>query len=391
MNTIDLLSAASHPAANEFYIHLLKQPGLSYDNQHQLWIAARAQDIEEILASPDCAVRPISEAVPLALQGTSAGEVFSLLIRMNEGDAHHCGKMVMQQCLRVFEPIQLHQTSKQLASKLASELNFEEANALNHFAQRLPLYTVASLLGFEPKTFPLITDAISQFVLCLSPLSGTTEIESASRAAQTLLTEFHMLVQTQTVKPNSLIAQIQTRAKELGWNNANAILCNLIGLLSQTYEASSGLISNALTCLIQYPDQREQLSQQPKLIPAFVTEACRLHSPVQNTRRFVISDTVVAGIHLRAGERILLLLAAANIDPAIHVQPLEFDIARANHRLYSFGSGRHACPGTAIALAISHSAIEVLLAQHIAWEQLNWRYRRSLNGRLPEFFTKENE
>ncbi|MFZ6862051.1 hypothetical protein ACO0K7_05415 [Undibacterium sp. Ji67W] len=51
----------------------------------------------------------------------------------------------------------------------------------------------------------------------------------------------------------------------------------------------------------------------------------------------------------------MLLLAAANIDPSVHVQPLQFDIARTSHRHYSFGSGHHACPGTAIALAISRS------------------------------------
>jgi cytochrome P450 len=118
---------------------------------------------------------------------------------------------------------------------------------------------------------------------------------------------------------------------------------------------------------------------------AAVREVLRYDSPVQNTRRFVAEDCVIAGQPVRAGEAILVLLAAANRDPAANPHPDRFDLARSERRLFTFGLGAHACPGEQLASAIAVAGVQHLLASGLDPRGLRWSYRPSANARIPLF------
>jgi len=124
---------------------------------------------------------------------------------------------------------------------------------------------------------------------------------------------------------------------------------------------------------------------QPKLIEPLVEEVARFDSPVQNTRRFIAEHTVVAGVELKAGEAMLLCLAAANRDPQLNPQPDAFDLHRANRQYLTFGRGRHAYPGQALACTIAAAAINELLEAGLTPQHLSrgWTYRASLNAHIP--------
>lgn len=185
------------------------------------------------------------------------------------------------------------------------------------------------------------------------------------------------------------ITRVQREAQSAGWDHCKALLCNLIGLLSQTYEASAGLIGNALVPLHQRPELRAYLATEAPGAAwlSLVEEVCRIDSPVQNTRRFVEQDCVIAGVQLRRGDAILLLLAAANRDLLANPDPANFAMQRTQRRLYSFGHGRHACPGKTLALGIAAAALPGLLHAHpsLLHTALHWHYHPSLNGRIPQF------
>ena len=99
------------------------------------------------------------------------------------------------------------------------------------------------------------------------------------------------------------------------------IVANRIGLLIQSHDATAGLIGNTLVALERHPDTRERVAADPDLLPAVLLEVLRHDPPVQNTRRFVARDGVVAGQEMREGDAVLVLLAAANRDPAANPGP----------------------------------------------------------------------
>jgi cytochrome P450 len=108
---------------------------------------------------------------------------------------------------------------------------------------------------------------------------------------------------------------------------------------------------------------------------------------VQNTRRFIAADGTLGGARMAAGDAVLVLLAAANRDPAANPEPDRFDPLRLAPRMFTFGAGAHVCPGERLAIAIARAGVERLLAAGAALEPLAGptTYRASANGRIPLF------
>ncbi|MDE2429260.1 MAG: cytochrome P450 [Burkholderiales bacterium] len=395
MTTLPLLhplSAACHPQPYAYYAQLQEGDALRWFPDLKLWVASRAAAVEAVLASPLCAVRPQAEKIPAAIAGSSAAQIFDQLIRMNEGDAHAIPKRVLQTTLRSLDMTRIAQRTACFADQLATATRPFDGAALTHWTHALPVYVVGDMLGFSADELPALHHWIKDFVQCLSPLSNAAQLQDASVAAEKLLQRFGDLVRQHVRPPDAdadFITRVQREAQSAGWDHCKALLCNLIGLLSQTYEASAGLIGNALVLLHQRPELQAYLATEAPGAAwlSLVEEVCRIDSPVQNTRRFVEQDCVIAGVQLRRGDAVLLLLAAANRDPLANPDPANFAMQRSQRRLYSFGHGRHACPGQTLALGIAAAALPGLLHAHpsLLHTALQWHYRPSLNGRIPQF------
>ena len=257
----------------------------------------------------------------------------------------------------------------------------------------LPTVVVADLLGVGRAELPLVARWVAEFVRCLSPLSTPEQLAGADTAARLLSGRFAELVRSGLAMPGTLLGEVRRQAAETGWAEQEAIVANVIGLLSQTHEATAGLIGNCIVALLGQPGLEQRLRAEPGLAAALVREVARFDPPVQNTRRFVARATSVAGVTLRPGDVVLLLLAAAGRDGRVHPQPDVFMLEREGHTPTGFGHGRHACPGQGLALVVATAALHYLLARPVAVGQagLGWTYRPSANGRLPEFFNVGSE
>jgi cytochrome P450 len=354
MEPLNAVAAACHPDPYLYYRRLLPGPPLVFDDSLGLWIASRAAVIEEVMDNPHCLVRPPAEAVPRAIAGSAAGDVFARLVRMTEGPAQADGKRALFQALAAVDTASLEARCARIAAMLGQP---GEA-ALTRWLCDFPTWVVADLLGFGADKLAQVSLWTADFVRCLSPLSTPEQLARASVAAHALKERMVPLLEV-----DGLARQV-ARA---GWADQDALIANLVGLLSQTHEASAGLIGNCIVALLDQPGMHERLRADPQLAGAFVQEVARADPAVQNTRRFVAQATSVAGISLQPGEVVLLLLAASGrAEPA---------------KLLGFGHGRHACPGQALAFTIATCALRHLLALPVQ----GYTYAQSVNGRLPRF------
>src|SRR5207245_9192578 len=135
------------------------------------------------------------------------------------------------------------------------------------------------------------------------------------------------------------------------------------------------------------PAIRAQVLADPALLAPLIQEVLRLDPPVQNTRRYLAADTEIAGQQMKAGDAILLLLAAANRDPVANPRPALCDLRRPGRTNFSFGRGLHTCPGATIAAGIAAAGLKKLLASEVAYGQLvdTLHYRPSVNARIPDW------
>ncbi|MEB2346460.1 MAG: cytochrome P450 [Deltaproteobacteria bacterium] len=134
----------------------------------------------------------------------------------------------------------------------------------------------------------------------------------------------------------------------------------LVILLVAGNETTRNAISGGMQLLIEHPDERKKLIEDPGLIPSACEEMVRMVSPVQTFSRTVTEDTGLRGQRLRKGERVLMLYPSANRDADAFDDPDTFRVER-NPVHLGFGLGPHFCLGANLARMEMRVAFEELL------------------------------
>lgn len=114
-------------------------------------------------------------------------------------------------------------------------------------------------------------------------------------------------------------------------------------------DTTTALTTHALAYLNDHPDARQQLIDEPSLLPFAREEFLRFFTPIHCLARNVAEDTTFDDVELAKGDRVLLAWAAANRDPKIFSQPDDIDFRRPSNRHVAFGSGIHRCIGSSFA------------------------------------------
>jgi cytochrome P450 len=369
---MDPIIAATHADPYPYYAQLRAEGGLVFHQGLNVWMASSARAVAAVLAHPDCHVRPPHEPVPKAIVGGMAGKVFGQLMRMNEGERQRCPRSAIQPGLASID-------ADEVNALVGARLITAGADGLHKAMFRGPVCVVAALLGFSPAQGRAISELTADFVTCLSPLGDQVQRDAAHVAAEHLSGYFVELLDDPS-NQSALLAGIRQRFAATS-GDAETLIANLIGLFSQTYEATAGLIGNALLALIRNPS----LHSESTPVDDLIAEVQRFDPSVQNTRRFVATPCEIEGVSLNPGDLILVLLASANRDPQLNDHPDVFLLDRPDRRSFTFGAGRHQCPGQLLALSIASATLKEILTMKPALDRLTWHYRPSLNGRIPLF------
>ncbi|MDG2111317.1 MAG: cytochrome P450, partial [Actinomycetota bacterium] len=133
-------------------------------------------------------------------------------------------------------------------------------------------------------------------------------------------------------------------------------------------ETTAGTIRAAIWYLAQHPEDVARLVVDSALIPAATEEFLRALSPVQAMARTLKQDTVVDGVEMRAGARVVLAFGAANRDPDVFDCPHEVRLDRSPNPHTAFGVGAHRCLGSNLARREVNIAIEEFLVRYPGFE-----------------------
>jgi len=376
----DPVAAVTHADPYPFYAELRAGPPLAWNETLRLWVTSRAEVVESLLlAHGALRVRPAAEPVPRAIVGSAAGEVFGHLVRMNDGTAHQAHRPALQRALAGLD----------LGAVRAAALRVAHGVPVQPLSDALfsmPVRAVAHLLGFGDEALPRVDRWMRDFVACLSPLSTAEQLQGASAAAGELMARFEALAAGAAPRDGTLLSAVLAEG-EASAPLPRSLLANLVGLLSQTCDATAGLLGNSLIAVMREPSL-PQAAQTQGGLQAIVEETARHDPSVQNTRRFVAEPVTIADTPLAAGDTVLLVLAAANRDPALNPEPERFSLVRARRRMLGFGHGVHACPGQALACTLAAAGLEAVLHRRpdlAALRERGWHYRPSVAARIPVF------
>jgi cholest-4-en-3-one 26-monooxygenase len=135
-------------------------------------------------------------------------------------------------------------------------------------------------------------------------------------------------------------------------------------LMAAGNDSTKATYSSCMRALIENPDQRRLLLEDPSLIPSAVEEALRMFPAFAHFRRTATRDTELGGKRIRKGEKVVMWYVSSNRDETRYEDPDRFDLRRkAEHQAFGAG-GRHFCLGTALARLELRILIEETLERY---------------------------
>ncbi len=135
-------------------------------------------------------------------------------------------------------------------------------------------------------------------------------------------------------------------------------------LVAAGNDSTRSTYSSAMRALIEHPDQRQKLVEDPSLIPGAVEEALRMFPAFAHFRRTATKDTELAGQTIKEGEKVVMWYASSNRDETRYEDPDRFDVLRnPDHQAFGAG-GRHFCLGASLARLELKILLEETLARY---------------------------
>ncbi len=135
-------------------------------------------------------------------------------------------------------------------------------------------------------------------------------------------------------------------------------------LVAAGNDSTKATYSSAMRVLMENPDQRQILLEDPSLIPSAVEESLRMFPAFAHFRRTATKDTELGGQQIKEGDKVVMWYASSNRDETRYEDPDHFDVRRnPDHQAFGAG-GRHFCLGTALARLELKILLEETLARY---------------------------
>jgi cytochrome P450 len=135
-------------------------------------------------------------------------------------------------------------------------------------------------------------------------------------------------------------------------------------LMAAGNDSTKATYCSAMRALMENPDQRQLLLDDPSLVPDAVEEALRMFPAFAHFRRTATRDTELNGQKIKEGDKVVMWYVSANRDETRFEDPDRFDVKRkAEHQAFGAG-GRHFCLGTALARLELRILIEETLKRY---------------------------
>jgi cytochrome P450 len=266
-----------------------------------------------------------------------------------------------------------------------------EADLVRDFATPLPMVVLGDMLGLPAADRGKVHALGRELSSGIDPDLRPAAVLKAGAAAAALVE--YMVDRLDAARAGSakgMLADLQAKPGKLRtWE----VIADAVTFLVTGVETSSNLIGNSMLALLRNPEQMDALRKDPSLFDSGLEELIRYDGPVHLTARVATQDMTVGGARIAAGDQAIVLIAAADRDPARFPEPDKLNLARGDNEHLGFGAGTHACFAAPLARQIGKPAISALLdgldGLELAGEP-RWNETITMRGlsRLPVTFRK---
>ena len=233
----------------------------------------------------------------------------------------------------------------------------EHVNLLDDLALRMPLALICTVLGVPDRQ----ADQFHRWTCDVGPFAGRVDpswtsedrqaVDRANASWLALEDMFRRLMREKQQRPADDMITRLVDAEGEGTISADELIGLAVFFLAAGHGTTRNLLTNGLYLLLTHPAEAAKLSGggDPARTGPAVEEVLRYESPIPMVSRLALADLTLGDAKIRAGDTVIVHLAAANRDPAMFERPATFDVTRPDNRQLAFGRGRHFCLGAPLA------------------------------------------
>ena len=257
--------------------------------------------------------------------------------------------------IRELEP-RIRQIAKEQLDKVEAKGSFD---VMADLANVLPVTVIAEMLGVPPELNAQFKHWSDTLISGDNNIPGTPPSPLIVKTVDELGDYFTAEIERRRKNPGSDLVSALVAAHDEGDVMSSAdLLSFVLLLLIAGNETTTNLIGNGTLALGRHPDQFDTLKRNPAMIPRAIEEMLRYDGPVQSTVRFTRQPLKLGGAEIPAESFVMMIVAAANRDPAQFKDPEKFDITRDPNDHLAFGEGIHFCIGAPLARMEARIAFE---------------------------------
>ncbi|MFF2084439.1 cytochrome P450 [Nocardia sp. NPDC058176] len=266
--------------------------------------------------------------------------------------------------IRASQP-QIHSIVDDLVAGIASKSEFD---VITDFALPLPVRIMCALLGIPLEEFDDFEPAARRLgrVLDFNLVVHNDDLDDAEGARNELMNYLKNLISRRRGDLGedllSRLIQVEEEGEVL---SEGELLATCVLLMVAGHETTANLIANGVHALLQHPEQRERLAADPELGISATDEALRYDAPIQFVMRIATREMRVGATTISPGTAMLVLLAAANRDPAHYPDADRFDVTRGAADHLAFSAGAHFCLAAALGRAEGAAALSAFAGRVI--------------------------
>jgi cytochrome P450 len=354
----------------------------------KIWTTTTQALADQVLKDTETFTVRKEDGTVVGLQWWMPGVVRTLsnsMLSMDEPD-HKRLRDVVDEAFRRRAVLDMEPHIQAVGDELAEKLFAEgsPADLVERYARTLPLSVICELLGLpqadRPK-FMAWASGFTRFTGVLGFLGAMPNLYALKRYLE------RHLENVRQHGGEGLIGEIVRVEKEGGRISPSEIVSMVFLLLLAGHETTTHLISGSVFELLKNPELRDWLEQDWSRVDLAVEEFLRFITPVQFTKpRYVRRDIELGGVRLKKGDRIMPMLAAANMDPVANPHPEQLDLQRRPNRHIAFGTGIHFCLGHQLARIEGRCALKSLLQRWpkltlaVDESEVTWRERPGIRA-----------
>ena len=250
--------------------------------------------------------------------------------------------------------------AEELCDPLSGTIEFVDSVAFP-----FPVTVIGELLGIPAADRAMFQPLVREWTSVLEILNPLA-VDAADAAAAQIQSYLHELVRVRRERPaDDLISALVAVEDDEHQLSEEELVTMAALILAAGFETTTGLLANGFLTLLGEPHQADRLRREPALAKSAVEELLRYDAPVQILYgRTATEDMVVGEVPVRAGQRLINLLGAANRDPRQFSEPDELRLDRDEGPGLSFGGGIHHCLGAALARLEGQVMLPMLLRRY---------------------------